>query len=122
MVELLSTHDMTVADVAETLSRSKAWVSMRLGLLKEMGTGVVVAGVLGAHSGNILNGDYSIGLSPGLWVENGEIAGRVKDAMVAGNVYEDLKNVVALGDRQHAGFMGRFPALLLDGVSFATRG
>lgn len=92
------------------------------GLLKEMGTGVVVAGVLGAHSGNILNGDYSIGLSPGLWVENGEIAGRVKDAMVAGNVYEDLKNVVALGDRQHAGFMGRFPALLLDGVSFATRG
>lgn len=91
-------------------------------LLKEMGTGVVVAGVLGAHSGNILNGDYSIGLSPGLWVENGEIAGHVKDAMVAGNVYEDLKNVVAVGNRQHAAHMGRFPALLLDGVSFATRG
>ena len=36
VVELLSTHDMSVADVAETLSRSKAWVSMRRGLLKEM--------------------------------------------------------------------------------------
>jgi len=29
-------HDMTIADVAETLSRSKAWVSMRRGLLSEM--------------------------------------------------------------------------------------
>ncbi|HDQ98717.1 MAG TPA: TldD/PmbA family protein [candidate division WOR-3 bacterium] len=91
-------------------------------LLKEMGTGVIVAGVLGAHSGNILNGDYSIGLSPGLWVENGEIAGHVKDAMVAGNVYEDLKRVVAVGDRLEDAHMGRFPALLLDGVNFATRG
>jgi hypothetical protein len=36
VVELLSLHDMTVADVAETLSRSKAWVSMRRGLLQEM--------------------------------------------------------------------------------------
>jgi hypothetical protein len=28
---------MSLADIAETLSRSKAWVSMRLGLLREMG-------------------------------------------------------------------------------------
>lgn len=34
--ELLSTHEMTLADVAETLSRSKAWVSTRRNLLKEM--------------------------------------------------------------------------------------
>ena len=36
VVELLSMHDMSIADVAETLSRSKAWVSMRRCLLKEM--------------------------------------------------------------------------------------
>jgi ParB/RepB/Spo0J family partition protein len=36
VVELLSMHDMSIADVAETLSRSKAWVSMRRGLLQEM--------------------------------------------------------------------------------------
>ena len=36
VVELLSMHDMSIADVAETLSRSKAWVSMRRGLLREM--------------------------------------------------------------------------------------
>ncbi len=40
VVELLSTHDMSLADVAETLSRSKAWVSMRRGLLKEMSQAV----------------------------------------------------------------------------------
>ncbi len=40
VVELLSTHDMSLADVAETLSRSKAWVSMRRGLLTEMSQAV----------------------------------------------------------------------------------
>jgi ParB/RepB/Spo0J family partition protein len=40
VVELLSMHDMSIADVAEMLSRSKAWVSMRHRLLKEMTPGV----------------------------------------------------------------------------------
>jgi ParB/RepB/Spo0J family partition protein len=34
--ELLCAHEMTLADVAEMLSRSKAWVSMRCNLLREM--------------------------------------------------------------------------------------
>ena len=34
--ELLSTHSMTIAEVAELLSRSKAWVSTRRSLLTEM--------------------------------------------------------------------------------------
>ena len=40
VVELLSTHDMSLADVAEALSRSKAWVSMRRGLLQDMSQAV----------------------------------------------------------------------------------
>ena len=91
-------------------------------LLKLLGRGVVVAGVMGAHSGNLLHGDYSIGLAPGLWVEDGAIIGLVKDALVSGNVYEDLKNVVAVGDKVYDAPMGRFPALLLDKVSFTARG
>jgi PmbA protein len=90
-------------------------------LLKMMDRGVMVAGVLGAHSGNILNGDYSIGLSPGILVENGEIKGQIKDAMVAGNIYETFKNVIAVEDTLHAANMGTFPAVLFDGVSVATR-
>ncbi|MCK5804150.1 MAG: chromosome partitioning protein ParB [Lentisphaeria bacterium] len=36
VVELVTMHDMSNADVAEMLSRSKGWVSMRRSLLKEM--------------------------------------------------------------------------------------
>lgn len=36
IVDLLSLHGMSVAEVAATLSRSKGWVSMRRGLLEEM--------------------------------------------------------------------------------------
>jgi PmbA protein len=91
-------------------------------LLRLLGRGVVVCGLMGAHSGNRMLGEYSVGLAPGLWVENGEIVGRVKDAMVAGNVYEDLRNVVAVGDTLWHEFGGRFPAVLLDNISLTTRG
>lgn len=36
IVDLVTLHGMSVAEVAETLSRSKAWVSMRRSLLDEM--------------------------------------------------------------------------------------
>lgn len=36
IADLLTIHGMSLADVAETLSRSKAWVSMRRNLLDEM--------------------------------------------------------------------------------------
>jgi len=36
LAELLSVHGMSVADIAEALSRSKGWVSMRRGLCDEM--------------------------------------------------------------------------------------
>jgi PmbA protein len=90
-------------------------------LLRAMDTGIVVAGVMGAHSGNLLNGDFSIGLSPGLYVEHGEIVGQVKDAMVAGNVYDVMQRVIGVGDTLAiAPMSGRFPAVLLDGVSYTV--
>ncbi|MFQ5870163.1 MAG: TldD/PmbA family protein, partial [Candidatus Zixiibacteriota bacterium] len=47
-------------------------------VIRSMDRGVIVGEALGAHSGNIPNGDYSIGLSPGLYIEGGEIVGHVK--------------------------------------------
>jgi len=91
-------------------------------LLGVMDSGVIVSGVLGAHSGNILNGDFSVGLAPGFRVEKGEITGHVKDAMVSGNIYDVLKNVVAVGDKLYPGNMGWFPAMLLADVNFAVKG
>ena len=90
-------------------------------LLKKMGKGIIVGGAMGAHSGNILNGDFSIGLSPGLYVADGEIVGHVKDAMVAGNIYDTLQRVVGVGDTLYPSFMGKFPAVLFDDVSFTAK-
>jgi PmbA protein len=91
-------------------------------LVESMDKGVIVENALGFHSGNIPNGDFSVGLNPGLYVENGEIVGRVKDAMVAGNVYQTLKNVVDVGDTLAPAYSGGWvPAILCDGVSVATK-
>ena len=54
-----------------------------------------------------------------MYVEKGEIVGRVKDAMAAGNIYETLKEVVALEDVAHPTYGGTFPAVLLDQVNVA---
>ena len=92
-------------------------------LVKSMDRGIIVENALGAHSGNIPNGDYSIGADPALYVENGEIVGRVKDAMVAGNVYDTLKNVVDLGDTLHPSEGDAWvPPILCDNVSVALKG
>jgi predicted transcriptional regulator len=40
VVDLLSVHAMSVTDVAESVSRSKAWVSMRRSLLAELSDGI----------------------------------------------------------------------------------
>jgi len=90
-------------------------------LIASIDRGIIIAGVLGAHSGNIPNGDFSMGLSPGLYVENGEIVGNVKDAMVAGNIYEVMKNVLAIEDTICPATGGTFPAILFDSVSVATK-
>jgi len=91
-------------------------------MIKGIDRGVIVLGILGAHSGNILNGDFSVGLNPGYYVENGEIKGRVKDGMVAGNVYDVLQNIGSVENRLHDSLMGgKYPSILLDDVSVAAK-
>ena len=90
-------------------------------LVAMMDKGIILDGVMGAHSGNIPNGDYSVGVSPGLYVEKGEIVGRVKDVMVAGNVYDTLKKVIAIENRLHPCWGGRMPAILCDSISVSSK-
>ncbi|MDX2271446.1 MAG: TldD/PmbA family protein [Cyanobacteriota bacterium] len=71
-------------------------------LLATMQCGLVIDQILGDGGG--LTGDFSFNLDLGFWVEGGEIVGRVKDTLVAGNAYTALQQVVALGgERQWAG-------------------
>ncbi|MHC4663108.1 MAG: TldD/PmbA family protein [Planctomycetota bacterium] len=89
-------------------------------IIASIDKGIIVEGVLGAHSGNIPNGDYSVGINSGLYVENGEILGRVKDTMIAGNVYQTLSDVVEVGDTLYPGGGGYFPVVLCDNVSVSS--
>lgn len=92
------------------------------GMISSIDEGVIILGALGAHSGNILNGDFSVGMNPGLLVRNGLIVGRVRDGMVAGNVWDVLQRVVSVENTIHnpAGW-ARYPSLLLEGVSVSAR-
>ena len=83
--------------------------------------GIIIAEALGGHSGNIPNGDFSIGVSPALYIEKGEIIGHVKDVMVAGNIYSSLNNIVAVENTLHTSPGGTFPSLLLDNVHLTAK-
>ena len=84
---------------------------------------LVVESFLGAGQGNILGGDFSANVLLGYAVENGEVTGRVKDTMVAGNVYAILEALGALGSEpEWVGGSLRIPALCCNGVSVSSKG
>ncbi len=65
------------------------------GLLKQMGTGLVVTELMGQGVSGI-TGDYSRGAS-GFWVENGEIQYPVSEITIAGNLKDMWRNMVTIG-------------------------
>lgn len=88
-------------------------------MVQGMKRGVILEGMLGAHSGNLPNGDFSVGVSPGLYVENGKIIGRLKEGMVSGNIYKMLKKIDAVEDTLHATGSNWMPSILVDNVHVA---
>ena len=66
------------------------------GLLREMGTGLLVTELLG-QGVNYVTGDYSRGAA-GYWVERGEIAYPVEEITIAGNLREMLRGIAAIGN------------------------
>ena len=67
-------------------------------MMADIKEGLFIEQVMGATQGNILGGDFSGNVLLGYKIENGRIAGRIKDTMVFGNVYELLKNIAAIGN------------------------
>jgi len=92
-------------------------------MVEDMKEGLIVEQVMGADQGNILGGDFGGNVLLGFKVENGEIVGRVKDTMIAGNVYQVLKELLGIG--QEARWVGgilQTPPLYCSGISVATKG
>ncbi len=87
------------------------------GLLKEMGTGLVVTELMG-QGVNGVTGDYSRGAS-GFWVENGELAYPVQEITVASNLKQMFAGLRAVGSDVDERGNIRTGSLLLDGMTVA---
>ncbi|MFH1689461.1 MAG: TldD/PmbA family protein [Candidatus Eisenbacteria bacterium] len=98
-------------------------------LLSGVSAGVIVDSIMGIMMGNLVAGDFSGNVALGFKVEGGKIVGRVKDTMIAGNVYKLLKDQLLdlSSDVTRVGLMGfigshRYPHLLLRDVSISSKG
>lgn len=88
-----------------------------VGLLKQMGTGLVVTELLG-QGVNGVTGDYSRGAS-GFWVEGGSVAFPVEEITVAGNLQDMFKGIVALGRDVDLRGSIRVGSILIDEMTIA---
>ena len=92
-------------------------------MIKSIDYGVLVYNSMGAWSGNPFVGIVSGTISEGFKIENGKVAGRIKDTMFTVNTFEHLdKHLVDLskkGQNVFAGFsdsMANLPYMQLDKV------
>ncbi|MEM3703931.1 MAG: TldD/PmbA family protein [Candidatus Bathyarchaeia archaeon] len=69
-------------------------------LIGEVNEGLLVYSLQGAHSSNPASGEFSVVATPAWKIEKGKIAYAVKGAMLAGNVFEIVKNISELANNE----------------------
>ena len=91
-------------------------------MIKDIKEGIIIDQVLGLGQGNIISGAFSNNVQLGYKIEKGKIVGRIKDVMIAGNAIEELKNIVALGDKaKWIGGKYKFPHIYLKSLSVSAK-
>jgi PmbA protein len=88
-------------------------------LLKSIDDGLFIRDMIGFGQSNVMNGDISGNVGLGFRIKNGEIVGRVKDTMIAGNLYELLANNVQLSS--DLDYTGRFPHAVIEGLAVSSK-
>ncbi|GBD12633.1 Metalloprotease TldD [bacterium HR24] len=92
-------------------------------LVREVRDGLVVEQLMGAGQGNVLGGDFSGNVLLGYKIEGGEVVGRVKDTVVAGNVHRLLAEaLLALGRGRWVGGSLYVPPIAFARLSVAAKG
>ena len=91
-------------------------------MVSETERGLLVHSVIGLGQGNPLSGEFSVNVNLGYLIEKGKVVGRVKDTMLAGNTYEALREVEAIGDRaEWAGGRLLTPPVKISRLSVVAR-
>lgn len=89
-------------------------------LIEEVKEGILVRGVMGAHSTNIATGAFSVSANPAYAIINGEIAGLIRGCMVAGTFQELLSKYTGQGDDvEQVGFLTA-PSIKFEKVKVTT--
>jgi PmbA protein len=85
-------------------------------LLAEVDDGLLVSSLQGAHSSNPVSGEFSVVATPAWKINKGNLDYAVKAVMVAGNIFDLLKNISLVGGNERK--MGQLvaPWLLVDNV------
>lgn len=91
------------------------------GLVGEMKNGVLVKGFLiGAFHSNIVTGDFSVTAENAFKVENGSVAYPLKACTVAGNLYEALNSITAIGNDVKCLANVVNPSVMIEKIVVAT--
>jgi len=87
-------------------------------MLATLDDGIFIKGLLGFGMSNMTNGDFSGNVCLGYRVKNGKVVGRLKNTMIAGNVYELLKANVELSSDQDP--VDRMGHALIEGLQVSA--
>ncbi len=91
-------------------------------LIGNVENGLFVDYILGGGQANVLRGDFGGNVQLGFKIENGRLAGRVKDTLIAGNAYEVLAKIRQIGgERRWVGAGLYCPPMALDGITVSTK-
>lgn len=91
-------------------------------MIENMEDGLVIDQVIGGGQSNLLNGEFSMNVELGFRVKKGKIVGRVRNTMVAGNVYELFSDKIeAIGNKCESDGSVFTPYVLFKDVSISGR-
>lgn len=84
--------------------------------------GLLIDSVLGLGQGNIISGAFSNPLNLAFKIEHGQIVGRVKQAAIADNAYDLLKNIAAISrETQWVYYNACMPYLMLPELNIVSK-
>lgn len=85
-------------------------------MLKQVDDGLLVYYLQGAHSSNPVSGEFSVVATPAWKIKNGEVTHASRGVMLAGNIFQVLKNISVVGsnERQMGGLIA--PWVMVEDV------
>jgi len=94
-------------------------------LIREVKSGILVRGFIGAHTSNVQSGDFSLALDCVFKIENGDLTFPVKHAMIGGNMPGILRQIrLAAGNSKQVtmgpGMTLISPTILIEKLTVAA--